>query len=166
MKKAMKWIAISGLVIFVAAQFVQPARTNPVSDEARAIQSQVAMTPEVSAVLSRACYDCHSNATAWPWYSKVAPVSWFLASHVSDGRRHLNFSEWAGYDRNKAAKKLQEIDEEIQSKAMPLSSYTLLHPEARLSDQERTLVADWARTESKRLVLAKSGSTELMSPSR
>ncbi|MEK6300137.1 MAG: heme-binding domain-containing protein [Acidobacteriota bacterium] len=154
MKKAMKWIATAGLILLVAAQFVRPAKTNPASDESRAIQSHVAMNPEVSDVLGRACYDCHSNATDWPWYGKVAPVSWFLVSHVNDGRRHLNFSEWSGYDRSKAAKKMQEIDEEVSSKAMPLSSYSLLHPEARLSDQERALISDWARAEGMRLEVA------------
>ena len=154
MKKAMKWIAISSVALLVAAQFVRPAKTNPVSDKSSAIQSHVEMDPAVSEVLSRACYDCHSNATDWPWYSNVAPVSWFLVSHVNDGRRHLNFSEWAGYDRGKALKKLHEIDEEVSSKAMPLSSYTLLHPEARLSDQERAQVSEWAKVEGKRLELA------------
>ncbi len=151
MLKAMKWSATALLVLFVAAQFVRPARTNPVFDEARAIQFHVEMNPEVSAILSRACYDCHSNRTEWPWYSKVAPMSWLVISHVSDGRRHLNFSEWQKYDRSKAVKKMQEIDEEVAIKAMPLSSYTLLHPEARLSDQERTLVSNWAKAESTRL---------------
>jgi hypothetical protein len=80
-----------------------------------------------------------------------------VVSDVNDGRRHLNFSEWAKYDRSKAVKKMQEIDEEVTTKAMPLSSYALLHPEARLSDQERTLVSDWAKAESKRLELATAG---------
>lgn len=154
MLKAMKWSATGLVVLFLAAQFVRPAKTNPVSDESRAIQSHVETTPAVSDILGRACYDCHSNATNWPWYSRVAPVSWLLVSDVNDGRRHLNFSEWGGYDRSKAAKKMQEIDEEVSIEAMPLSSYTLLHPEARLSDQERALVSDWAKTESKRLELA------------
>lgn len=149
--KVMKWIATAGLVLLVAAQFVRPARTNPMSDESGAIHSHVEMDPAVSDVLRRACYDCHSNATDWPWYSEVAPASWFLVSHVNDGRRHLSFSEWAGYDRKKAARKMHEIDEEVSSKAMPLSSYTLLHPEARLSDQERALISDWAKAESQRL---------------
>jgi hypothetical protein len=78
-----------------------------------------------------------------------------VVSDVNDGRRHLNFSEWAAYDRSKAAKKMQEIDEEVSIKAMPLSSYTLLHPEARLSDQERALVSDWAKAESKRIELTR-----------
>jgi len=76
---------------------------------------------------------------------------------VNDGRRHLNFSEWAGYDRSKALRKLHEIDEEVSSKAMPLSSYTFLHPEARLSEQERALVSEWAKAEGKRLELASAG---------
>lgn len=151
MLKAMKWSAMGLLVLVLGAQFVRPAKTNPVSDETRAIQFHVEMNQEVSALLSRACYDCHSNKTDWPWYSKVAPMSWFVISHVNDGRRHLNFSEWETYDRSEAVKNMQEIDEEVGIKAMPLSSYTLLHPEARLTDQERKLISDWARAESKLL---------------
>ncbi|HYV07334.1 MAG TPA: heme-binding domain-containing protein, partial [Blastocatellia bacterium] len=124
MMKVMKWTASGCLILLIAAQFVRPEKTNPASDVSKAIQSHIEMEPAVSDVLGRACYDCHSNATEWPWYSKVAPVSWFLVSHVNDGRRHLNFSEWAGYDRSKALRKLHEIDEEVSSKAMPLSSYT------------------------------------------
>lgn len=154
MLKAMKWSATALLILFVAAQFVRPAKTNPVFDEANAIQVHVEMDAEVSAILSRACYDCHSNKTDWPWYSKVAPMSWLVISHVNDGRRHLNFSEWEKYDRSKAVKKLHEIDEEVGIKAMPLSSYTLLHSEARLSDQERTLVSNWAKAASTRLEAA------------
>jgi len=158
MLKAMKWSAIGFAVLFLAAQLVRPAKTNPASDESRAIQSHVEINSEVSDILRRACYDCHSNATKWPWYSRVAPVSWLIVSDVNDGRRHLNFSEWAAYDRSKAAKKMHEIDEEVSIKAMPISSYTLLHPEARLSDQERTIVTDWAKAESKRLELASAAS--------
>jgi len=160
MMKAMKWSATGLVILLLAAQFVRPAKTNPASDESRAIQSHVEMNSEVSDILGRACYDCHSNATHWPWYSQVAPVSWFLVSHVNDGRRHLNFSEWAKYDRSKAAKKMQEIDEEVTNKAMPLSSYTLLHPEARLSDQERALISAWAKAESKRIDLARVAAPE------
>jgi hypothetical protein len=119
-----------------------------------AIQFHVEMNQEVSAILSRACYDCHSNKTEWPWYSKVAPMSWLVISHVNDGRRHLNFSEWETYDRSEAVKNMQEIDEEVGIEAMPLSSYTLLHPEARLTDQERTLISEWANAESSRLEAA------------
>ena len=154
MLKVMKWSAIGLLVLFLGAQFVRPAKTNPVSDETRAIQFHVEMNQEVSAILSRACYDCHSNKTEWPWYSEVAPMSWLVISQVNDGRRHLNFSEWETYDLSKAVKKMQEIDEEVGIEAMPLSSYTLLHPEARLTDQERKLISEWANAESSRLEAA------------
>jgi len=160
MMKVLKWSGSAVVVLLAVAQFIQPARTNPPSDATTAIHSHVEVAPEVSAILSRACYDCHSNATKWPWYSKVAPVSWLVVSDVNDGRRHLNFSEWAKYDRSKAAKKMQEIDEEVTNKAMPLSSYTLLHPEARLSDQERALISAWAKAESNRLALARVSAPE------
>jgi Haem-binding domain len=154
MLKIIKWFSIALVGILVCAQFVRPARTNPQSDEARAIHSSVEMTPEVSAILSRACYDCHSNGTKWPWYSEVAPVSWFVINHVTDGRRHLNFSEWGGYDQKKASRKMHEIDEQVSESAMPLSSYTMLHPEARLSDEDRTVLSAWARAASQRIEVA------------
>jgi hypothetical protein len=160
MLTAMKWSGTALIVLFVVAQFIQPARTNPASDATTAIDSHVEMIPEISLILNRACYDCHSNATKWPWYSRVAPVSWLVVSDVNDGRRHLNFSEWAKYDRSKAAKKMQEIDEEVTNMAMPLSSYTLLHPEARLSDQERALISTWAKAESNHLGLARVAASE------
>lgn len=151
MKKIFRWAAISCAVLFIGLQFVRPAKTNPAIDEARALEQHIQMSAEVKATLKRACYDCHSNQTRWPWYSQVAPVSWFVIDHVNHGRSHLNFSDWSSYDRQEQAKYLEGIEETVQAGVMPLSSYLLAHGEAKLSPEDKRLIGDWARNERQRL---------------
>src|SRR5215216_3654983 len=98
--RVIKWGVIVVVCLFVMAQFKRPAKTNPVSDPSAALEAHVQIDPKVGAILKRSCYDCHSNNTRWPWYSNVAPVSWFVIDHVNEGRRDLNFSEWGTYTRN------------------------------------------------------------------
>lgn len=88
------------------------------------------------ALADRACFDCHSNETRWPWYSHVAPVSWFVQNHVDEGRRELNFSDW-----NAGNSEAREAAETVREREMPPKSYLLLHPEARLTDAEREQLA-------------------------
>ncbi len=152
MKKIIQWTAISFLVLFVGAQFVRPAKTNPAMDESRALEQHIQMNDEVKATLKRACYDCHSNETTWPFYSQVAPVSWFVIDHVNHGRKHLNFSDWSRYDKPEQAEKLKEIQETVRVGAMPLSSYLLAHSEAKLSDEDKQTIGDWANAERQRIV--------------
>src|SRR5690348_6573673 len=104
----MRWERMAGLVLgagVLAAQLVRPQRTNP------PVVSDVAAPPEIEAVLRRACFDCHSNETAWPWYTAVAPISWVLHRDVLEGRRRLNFSEWGEYasDPETLSRKLEQI---------------------------------------------------------
>src|SRR5215217_4754380 len=136
----LKWSAIIAAVLFVGAQFVRPARTNPEIDEARRVQAHLDMSSEVESILRRACYDCHSNETVWPWYSNVAPASWFLTDHVNHGRKHLNFSDSTQpqrhADNSNRAAQLDEIYREVGTRNMPLGSYLILHPEAKLSDRD------------------------------
>lgn len=157
MIKILKWSAMVVAVIFTAAQFVRPARTNPPVEEARTVQSSLQVPPEVQAVLKRACYDCHSNETRWPWYSNVAPASWFVTDHVDHGRKHLNFSDWAQAGRHAEKQnvdaQLDEIIKEVQARNMPLGSYLILHPKAKLSDTEIKLICDWAVSERQRLAI-------------
>jgi hypothetical protein len=102
------------------------------------------MPTEVRSILERSCYDCHSNRTRWPWYSRVAPVSWFVARHVAEGREHLNFTEWDRMSPEDQAKAMEEIGETVTEGEMPLASYLLAHPEAALSEQDQTLLRQWA----------------------
>src|SRR5258707_7120798 len=94
LKRIAKWLVVGLSVLFLAIQFVRPARTNPAVDESETIFARTQMTPQVSAVLDRSCRDCHSNKTVWPWYTNVAPISWWLSDHVNEGRASLNLSEW------------------------------------------------------------------------
>jgi len=152
MKRILKWTGISLVVLLVVIQAVRPAKTNPAIDESRTIQAHAQVSPQVSAILERACYDCHSNKTIWPWYSQVAPVSWLLVSDVNDGRKDLSFSDWARYDAKRAARKLQELCEQVEKGEMPLKSYLLIHPTAKLSDSDKKILCDWAKQERERVI--------------
>lgn len=154
-KKILKWSVIVLAAGFVIIQLVRPARTNPAVDTSKTIQSHLQVPADVDAILKRACNDCHSYETQWPWYSQVAPVSWLVINDVNDGRRHLNFSEWGTYDAKKADHKLDEIEEEVEQGKMPIPMYVSMHPEAKLSDEDKRTIHDWAKGERNRLRGAK-----------
>jgi hypothetical protein len=131
-------IGIGLAVVFLAIQFVPVDRSNP------ATQTQVPASAEVRAVLERACYDCHSNQTVWPWYSYVAPVSWLAAKDVQDGRAELNYSTWNLLSAEEQAEGIRESWEKVQSGEMPLWFYLPMHPEAKLSPADRAILQAWA----------------------
>ena len=151
MRKILKWVVIVVACLFVVAQFRRPARTNPPVDQAQTIEAHMQMTPQVASTLARSCNDCHSHNTVWPWYTNVAPVSWFITDHVNEGRRHLNFSEWGRGDQRQQRKKLEEICDEVKDGAMPLSSYTPLHPHSKLTPEDVKVLCDWTEAERARL---------------
>lgn len=151
MRKLLKWIGIVLVVLFVGIQFIRPARTNPAVDESQTIFAQNHVTPQVTAILSRSCADCHSNKTQWPWYTNVAPVSWFVIDHVNEGRKELNLSEWGRRDRDSQSRKLRQMCEEVKEGAMPLSSYTPLHPGSKLSQDDVKTLCDWVGAERARV---------------
>ena len=150
-QKILKWTAIALAVVFAALQFIRPARTNPPVDESRTISAHTRITPEVATILDRSCNDCHSNQTRWPWYSNVAPVSWFVVNHVNDGRREMNFSDWAQYSQDERERYLKKICLEVKQGAMPLRSYLRLHHEAKLSSDDLKTLCDWTSMESQRI---------------
>jgi len=128
------------LVVAVGIQFVPVDRSNP------PVTMVVDAPPEVLAILKRSCFDCHSNETVWPWYSRVAPMSWRIAEHVEHGREHVNFSTWDEYDAEDKAEILEESWEEVEEGKMPLPNYLRLHSEARLSDADRAVLQAWAES--------------------
>lgn len=150
-KKILKWSAIVLAVGLIIIQLVRPARTNPAIDASKTLQTHVQVPGDVDAILKRACNDCHSHETKWPWYSNVAPVSWLVVYDVNEARSHLNFSEWGSYDEGRADKKLDEIEEEVEHGKMPLPIYLFMHAEAKLSDEDKRILQDWARGERNRL---------------
>src|SRR5262249_22771915 len=137
--------AFCGLVLVV--QFIRPTRDNPAEDQAKTIETVLSPPPEVDAILMRACGDCHSNRTRWPWYTNIPPVSCFVANHVHDGRKKLSFSTWGDYPVAKQAKRLNGICKVSQKHEMPLSSYLLIHRDAKLSDADITTLCDWTTKE-------------------
>jgi hypothetical protein len=153
-RKMLKWAGVALAVLFIAAQFTQPAKTNPAIDPARTLQAHAQVTTEVAAIFERACRDCHSNQTTWPWYSNVAPVSWFVCDHVNHGRKHLNFDDWMQEERHGGRKAtgemLNSICQEVKGGAMPLDSYTWLHPSAKLSATNIQTICHWTQAEQQR----------------
>ncbi|NNE98506.1 MAG: heme-binding domain-containing protein [Pyrinomonadaceae bacterium] len=100
---------------------------------------------EVQKVLKTSCYDCHSNNTNYPWYNKIQPATWFLEGHITDGKKELNFSEFGSYSRRRQRNKLRSIVSQVKSDEMPLWSYTLIHWDADLSEEQKKLLEDWIR---------------------
>jgi len=147
-KKWIKRIFLTLAVLLVVAQVIRPRLTNPPVDPAKELRA-----PEpVTSILARSCNDCHSNRTIWPWYSQIAPVSWLLADDVNDGRKEMNFSEWATFTPRRTARKLQEICEQVEQHKMPLKKYIPLHPSAKLSDADRKTLCEWAKGERARVI--------------
>src|SRR5690606_2122765 len=151
MKKALKIGVIVFVLLFAAAQFVRPDLTNPPTDAAQTLAAVAPPPGDVDLILTRSCNDCHSKNTRYPLYSKITPSNWFLANHIKDGRRHLNFDEWGTYSAKKRAKKYVEICEMVQTREMPLPSYLWLHGEAVLSDVDIQSLCDWSRIEAAKL---------------
>lgn len=135
-KKILLGFAAILILGWVAAQATQPARTNPPVNPAVTWQSVARPAPEVAAVVNRACRDCHSNETRWPWYSHVAPMSWLVTRDVDNGRIHLNFSRWDIYSPDMSQLRLTAACEEVRKGEMPPSAYTPLHPEAKLTPKD------------------------------
>ena len=151
--RVLRWVVIVLVVCLIIAQFFGPAKTNPASDATQAIESRLQVTPPVAAILDRSCIDCHSNKTRWPWYSNVAPVSWFVINHVIEGRQNLNFSEWGRYTQSDVDGLLKQMCREVKAGAMPLSSYTPLHPGSSLSPDDVKTLCDWTTAERARLAV-------------
>jgi hypothetical protein len=147
----LRWLLILLAAAFVGIQFVRPARTNPPINPAQSIEANLHVSPQVAAILDRSCNDCHSNKTVWPWYTNVAPVSWFVIGHVNDARSVMNFSQWGDDDKDKQSRRLRDICEQVSDGEMPLSSYTPLHPGSKPSANDVKTLCDWTNAERARL---------------
>jgi hypothetical protein len=134
-----KRIGIGLLALLIILQFVPVQQTNP------AERGEFHAPGNLEAILRRACYDCHSHETAWPWYSRIAPISFLLANDVEEGRGQLNFSTWETYNDQRRARKLKEIVREVENGDMPPWYYALLHPDAKLSPPARQAIISWAK---------------------
>jgi hypothetical protein len=142
-KKWIERIFVCGIILFVASQAIRPARTNPPIDPASEITARLVVDPAVASIMARSCNDCHSDRTVWPWYSNVAPISWFVINHVDDARQRMNFSDWAAIPAAKVAPTLQRICKEVRSGDMPLSTYTPMHPNSKLTPADEETICQW-----------------------
>lgn len=144
-----KKIGIGLLVIFVAIQFIRIDKTNPEYDEAADFITMTQPPSEIATLIKNACYDCHSHQAKYPWYSNVAPISWMVEHHIEEGREHLNFSTWGTYEAKKVNHKLEECMEEIKKGNMPMKPYVLMHSEAKMTDEQKTALVAWFKSQRK-----------------
>jgi len=142
--RRLKQAAIVIVVVFAAAQLVRPERTNPATDAARTIQAHAGTTSELAAVVDRSCRDCHTNNTVWPWYTQIAPLSWLMARGVAEGRKAVNFSEWASYPPDVQRTLLSVSCQDATGGKMP-GPYTFVRPDTKLSPQDIETICAAAR---------------------
>jgi hypothetical protein len=138
MKKRLFYLVPALVLLLLVIQLIPVARTNP------PVTADIPTSPEVKAVLKRACYNCHSNETVYPWYSHLAPVSWLIARDVAEGRKKLDFSNWDRYNSKDQNKHIHEIWENVSEGEMPPWYYRLVHREARLSSADQQVLRSWA----------------------
>ncbi len=136
-------ILLALLAVFVAIQFIQPSRNRTSETLSTDITKTINVPGNVLNVFQKACYDCHSNNTRYPWYVNIQPMGWIMAYHIKNGKGNLNFSEFGSYSKRKQANKLRAIGKSIQEGSMPISSYTLMHTDAKLSKENKELIMDW-----------------------
>ncbi|MDG4653596.1 MULTISPECIES: heme-binding domain-containing protein [Chryseobacterium] len=132
------------IVLFlIVIQFFDTDKNISATPSENAIEKHYQVSSHLQGLLKTSCYDCHSNNTAYPWYSNIQPVKWWLADHVNSGKRHLNFDEFNTYTKEKKLKKLDEIAETVKEGEMPLSSYTIIHHDAKLSSRDKSEIEKW-----------------------
>lgn len=141
MKRAIKFFLILALLALVAIQFIRPEKNNAGYESVSAFETETRTSEKIAVILRENCYDCHSNQTTYPWYSEVAPLSFWLEDHIKDGKKHFNASDWQSYSIKKKEHKLEEFIEMVEDDEMPLQSYTILH--GGLSEENKTLLLQW-----------------------
>ena len=139
-----KKIFLGLLIGLVLIQFIQPVRNKSNGMLSTDIMKTIRIPENVQLVLNAACYDCHSNHTNYPWYSRIQPFGWLLAKHIKNGKAELNFNAFGSYSPRRQISKLNGIANSIKDGTMPLGSYTFLHKNARLSKEDKVLIIDWA----------------------
>lgn len=137
-------ILLALLVALVLIQFIRPAKNQSPEISANDISRIYSVPANVNDILKKACTDCHSNNTNYPWYNNVQPIAWWLADHIKEGKKELNFSEFSSYPPKKQHHKLEEVIEQVKEGEMPLNSYTWVHKNAVLTEEEKLALSTWA----------------------
>jgi hypothetical protein len=141
--KRFKKILIGVLIVLSVMQFIRPGKNRSTIISKTDIAHVVNVPVNIHDLLKTSCYDCHSNNTNYPWYANIQPLGWWLANHIKEGKRELNFNEFRSYSQRRQLSKLKAIAESIKDGSMPLSSYTLMHQNAKLSENDKQAVIDW-----------------------
>ncbi len=148
MKKPLKIILLSITLVFIIVQFIPNELPENTQDTSKDLINSEQPSDEVKTILKKACYDCHSNQSVYPWYSYVAPFSWLVAKDVREGREELNFSDWSDQSKRRKIKIMNEMAEEIEAGKMPLDVYTIIHRDAILTDKEIEEITAWTKSVS------------------
>ena len=138
-------IIIGVVILIVSIQFFRIDKSNPASDPKVDFFIVEEVPEDVQAIIKTSCFDCHSNNAVYPWYTNVAPVSWWVKQHIDEGRDELNFSEWGTYSIKRKLHKLEEIEELIEEGEMPLNTYLWVHGEAKLTEQQQKKLINWTK---------------------
>jgi hypothetical protein len=152
----MKRTIVIIIILLVVIQFIRPSRNQTTELSANDITKHYTVPDTVAAILKRACNDCHSNNTRYPWYTNIQPVGWWLQHHVNEGKGELNFSEFGTYTAKRQSHKMERVAKQVQKGEMPLDSYLWIHKDAILSEGEKKVLIDWANGLSKEIA-AKNG---------
>lgn len=142
-REPMQHVAIVAASVLLVMQLIRPERNVAANPPRAPFAASVAGAVEVEPLLRRSCYDCHSSTTVYPWYAEVQPVGWWLADHIDNAKRELNFDEFGSYRPMRKFRKLEEIASEIEKDAMPLPSYLIMHGNARLAAEEKQKLISW-----------------------
>lgn len=148
MKRILKWIGLGLLAGFIVIQFFPPEKNLAAPEPSEDFLMIASPPDELSAIIKNSCYDCHSNQTLYPWYSRVAPVSWYLDNHIQKGKEDLNLSEYGSLGKADKIKVLNDFYEVVEAGTMPLISYSLIHKKARLSEEEKKAIMSWSEREA------------------
>ena len=158
MRKVVKIAGLILVVAFIIAQFIQPDKNLQEQASEHDLVSALEVPEQVANLLKNSCYDCHSNHTRYPWYSKISPLSWYLYKHIEVGKEALNFSEFGLLEKRKMISGLSGVCELIESGSMPLVSFTLIHRDARLDEDEQRIICEWSEAEAGKLLKSGPGS--------
>ena len=147
----LKRILLIFLIILLAIQFIRPAKNIHQGPQPYDISTVYAVPPGVDSILVKACNDCHTNNTRYPWYNNLQPVAWFLDNHVKDGKKSFNLNQFATYTAARKYDKIKEVKKQVDKGEMPLSSYTLIHRDAHLTDVEKNELFAWSESIRKQM---------------
>jgi len=141
----MKKVLLGILVVFILIQMIRPTK-NDSRNDINHISTVIAVPNEVQEIFKTSCNDCHSNNTIYPWYSEVAPVSWYLAQHINEGKEHMNLSEWTVYNKNQQDHILKDFEEVLETHEMPLKSYLIIHKDAEMTNEQYEVLMNWVKS--------------------